>query len=315
MKELRSLTFFDRPAVFNLPAVFYRPERRESPMMAASLSAGSAGFNGLTDCEQQNHSVNFKAGEARSVGNGTEDGVGLMAGGKAAVGDDLGPEGSAGNDPDLPVGTPDLPVGAPDLPVGAPDLPVSAMDDHSLLAATRTGDEAAFQEIVKRYRNQITNYVYRMIDDYDRAVDIAQETFVRVYMNIDRYQATFSFSTYIYRIAHNLAITELRQRKRRRLIPLPTFFSDKDSEEVEVELPDQNQIQADEAMISDERRRAVAKAIASLPEKYRAALVLCDLEEKSYEEISEVLGLPTGTVKSRINRARNLLKEKLRELL
>jgi DNA-directed RNA polymerase specialized sigma24 family protein len=87
------------------------------------------------------------------------------------------------------------------------------MDDHSLLAATRSGDEVAFQEIVRRYRNPITNYVYRMIDDYDRAVDIAQETFVRVYVNVDRYQATFSFSTYIYRIAHNLAITELRQRK------------------------------------------------------------------------------------------------------
>lgn len=192
---------------------------------------------------------------------------------------------------------------------------VTEMDDHSLLAATREGDELAFQEIVRRYRNQITNYVYRMIDDYDRAVDIAQETFVRVYVNVDRYQATFSFSTYIYRIAHNLAITELRQRKRRRLIPLPTFFSDKESEEVEVELPDHGQMLADDALIADERRRAVTTAIASLPEKYRAALVLCDLEEKSYEEISEVLGLPTGTVKSRINRARNLLKEKLRELL
>jgi len=202
------------------------------------------------------------------------------------------------------------------MPVsGSASGSISEMDDHSLLAATREGDEAAFQEIVRRYRNQITNYVYRMIDDYDRAVDIAQETFVRVYMNMERYQATYSFSTYIYRIAHNLAITELRQRKRRRLIPLPTFFSDKDSEEVEVDLPDQGQVLADEAMIASERRQAVTTAIASLPEKYRAALVLCDLEEKSYEEISEVLGLPTGTVKSRINRARNLLKEKLRELL
>ncbi|MEY4166359.1 MAG: hypothetical protein RIR52_183 [Acidobacteriota bacterium] len=189
------------------------------------------------------------------------------------------------------------------------------MDDHSLLAATRSGDEVAFQEIVRRYRNPITNYVYRMIDDYDRAVDIAQETFVRVYMNVDRYQATFSFSTYIYRIAHNLAITELRQRKRRRLIPLPTFFSDKESEEVEVDLPDEANFPADEALIADERRRAVTTAIASLPEKYRAPLVLCDLEEKTYEEISAVLDLPTGTVKSRINRARNLLREKLRELL
>ncbi|NDD63205.1 MAG: sigma-70 family RNA polymerase sigma factor [Acidobacteria bacterium] len=192
---------------------------------------------------------------------------------------------------------------------------VSEADDHSLLAATRSGDEVAFQEIVRRYRNQITNYVYRMIDDYDRAVDIAQETFIRVYVNVDRYQATFSFSTYIYRIAHNLAITELRQRKRRRLIPLPTFFSDKESEEVEVELPDGDQVLADEALIAEERRQAVTTAIASLPEKYRAPLVLCDIEERSYEDISAILGLPTGTVKSRINRARNLLKDKLRELL
>jgi len=207
---------------------------------------------------------------------------------------------------------------SPALTVGQPNLAVDQMDDHSLLEATRTGDEAAeaaFNELVRRYRNQITNYVYRMLEDYDRAVDLAQETFIRVFKNADRYQATYSFSTYIYRIAHNLAISEIRQRKRRRWIPLPTFFSDKDSEEVEVELPDKRQRPADDAMIDDERRKAVSRAIASLPEKYRAPLVLCDIEEKSYEEISEILALPTGTVKSRINRARNLLKEKLREYL
>jgi RNA polymerase sigma-70 factor (ECF subfamily) len=192
---------------------------------------------------------------------------------------------------------------------------IGEVDDHTLLERTRTGDELAFQEIVRRYRNPITNYVYRMIDDYDRAVDLSQETFVRVYMSVDRYQATYSFSTYIYRIAHNLAITELRQRKRRRLIPLPTFFSDKESEEIEVELPDHRQVQADNALIADERRAAVTRAIASLPEKYRAPLVLCDLEDQSYEEIAAVLGVPTGTVKSRINRARNLLKEKLRDFI
>jgi len=204
------------------------------------------------------------------------------------------------------------------LPISVENISVEDvedMDDHQLLAATLTGDEAAFAELTRRYRNQITNYVYRMLDDYDRAVDLAQETFVRVYINAERYQATYSFSTYIYRIAHNLAISELRQRKRRRTIPLPTFFSDKDSEEMEVEIEDQKQVLADDAMIGNERRQAVARAISSLPEKYRAALVLCHLEEKSYEEISEVLGLPVGTVKSRINRARNLLKEKLREYL
>jgi RNA polymerase sigma-70 factor, ECF subfamily len=199
--------------------------------------------------------------------------------------------------------------------VSIENLSIEDMDDHQLLAATLTGAEDAFLEITRRYRNQITNYVYRMLDDYDRAVDLAQETFVRVWVNAARYQATYSFSTYIYKIAHNLAISELRQRKRRRTIQLPTFFSDKDNEEMEVEIEDRKQQPADDVMIGDERRQAVSRAIASLPEKYRAALVLCEFEEKSYDEISGVLGLPVGTVKSRINRARNLLKEKLRDYL
>ncbi|MFN7927140.1 MAG: sigma-70 family RNA polymerase sigma factor [Blastocatellia bacterium] len=193
-------------------------------------------------------------------------------------------------------------------------IPVTRMDDHMLIAGTREGDEMAFQELVNRYRNPITNFVYRMLNDYDRAVDLAQETFVRVYMNADRYQANYSFSTYIYRIASNLAISELRQRKRRRLIPIPSFF-DKEGDEVEIELPDERTIHPDDTMIHDERRLAIAKAIATLPEKYRTAVVLRDVEGRSYEEISEVLGLSDGTVKSRINRARNLLKEKLREYL
>ena len=197
----------------------------------------------------------------------------------------------------------------------AATLSVEQMDDHALLEATRTGDEIAFQELVRRYRNPITNFVYRMLNDYDRAVDLAQETFVRVYMSAERYQANYSFSTYIYRIASNLAITDLRQRKRRRLIPIPSFFSDKDGEEMEIELPDERQVMPDDAMIEDERRQAVSRAIASLPEKYRVAVVLRDIEGKSYEEISAVLGLSDGTVKSRINRARNLLKEKLKEYL
>src|SRR5688572_17184770 len=186
--------------------------------------------------------------------------------------------------------------------VSIENLSIEDMDDHQLLAATLTGAEDAFLEITRRYRNQITNYVYRMLDDYDRAVDLAQETFVRVWVNAGRYQATYSFSTYIYKIAHNLAISELRQRKRRRTIQFPTFFSDKDNEEMEVEIEDRKHQPADDVMIGDERRQAVSRAIASLPEKYRAALVLCDIDEKSYDEISVVLGLPVGTVKSRINR-------------
>ena len=96
---------------------------------------------------------------------------------------------------------------------------------------------------------------------------------------------------------------------------MPSFFSDKENAEIEVEFPDQRLVHPDQTLIEDERRKAVERAIASLPDKYRAAVVLRDIEGKSYEEISAVLGLSDGTVKSRINRARNLLKEKLRDYL
>jgi len=187
---------------------------------------------------------------------------------------------------------------------------VETASDHELLAAIRDGDEGAFGEIVRRYRNPITNFVYRMIDDYDRSVELAQETFIRIYTSASRYKANYSFSTYIYRIAANLAISELRQRKRRKLVSLFSAFSDETGEALELDLPDGGPLQ-DETLIEDERRRAVAKAITSLPAKYRAAVVLRDIEGMSYDSIAETLNLSEGTVKSRINRARNLLKEKL----
>jgi RNA polymerase sigma-70 factor (ECF subfamily) len=149
-----------------------------------------------------------------------------------------------------------------------------------------------------------------MLDDYDRSVELAQETFIRVYTSASRYQANYSFSTYIYRIATNLAISELRRRKRRKTVSLFSPFTNDDGEPVEIDPPDLNALQ-DEALIATERRVAVARAITSLPQKYRAAIVLRDVEGLSYDQIAQTLKLSEGTVKSRINRARNLLKEKL----
>jgi RNA polymerase sigma-70 factor, ECF subfamily len=187
--------------------------------------------------------------------------------------------------------------------------------DHELLAAIAQGNEDAFQEIVDRYRNQIVNFLYRMLNDYDRAVELSQETFLRIYTSAPKYQATYSFSTYIYRIASNLAISELRQRKRRHWISIFTPFGGSDeSNDREMELPDKQPLQ-DEVMIDGERRKAVATAIQSLPEKYRLTLVLRDVEGLSYERITEVTGLSEGTVKSRINRARNLLRDKLQKYI
>ena len=191
-----------------------------------------------------------------------------------------------------------------------------AWTDHRLLEATREGDEAAFAELVRRYRNQITNYVYRMTNDYELAVDLAQETFMRVYAAAERYQSSYAFSTYIYRIATNLAISELRRRKRRRLVSLSTFFGERESpsDSCELDMPDRGPLQ-DVTVVEDERRAAVARAIATLPEKYRAPLVLRDVEERSYGEIACILGMNEGTVKSRINRARSFLRDKLHAYL
>jgi RNA polymerase sigma-70 factor (ECF subfamily) len=185
------------------------------------------------------------------------------------------------------------------------------VSDHALLEGTLAGNEDAFAELVARYRNQITSYIYRMTNDYEEAVDLAQETFVRVYRAAGRYQTTHAFSTYIYRIATNLAISELRKRKRRKLVSLNGFFGMGEGDEpVEFNPPDEQPLQ-DATLVDTERRVAVKRAIATLPEKYRAPLVLRDVEGKSYDEIAHILSASEGTVKSRINRARNLLREKM----
>jgi RNA polymerase sigma-70 factor (ECF subfamily) len=197
------------------------------------------------------------------------------------------------------------------LSVSPPAVDGQSRSDHLLLAATLGGDESAFGELVGRYRNQITNYIYRMTNDYDGAVDLAQETFVRVYRAADRYQSTFAFSTYIYRIATNLAISELRKRKRRRLVSLTGFFLEKEAEAAQEFDPADCRPLQDAVLVDVERRAAVSRAIATLPEKYRAPVVLRDVEGKSYDEIAEILRTNEGTVKSRISRARALLREKL----
>ena len=199
---------------------------------------------------------------------------------------------------------------------GLVDVSVDVSSDHGLLEAARTGDETAFAELVRRYRNQITNYVYRMTNDYELAVDLAQETFMRVYGAAERYQTGYAFSTYIYRIATNLAISELRRRKRRRLVSLTGFFGEREQggEAMELDPADVRPLQ-DVSLVSEERRAAVARAIATLPEKYRAPLVLRDIEERSYDEIAGILELNEGTVKSRISRARSFLRDKLQAYL
>lgn len=193
----------------------------------------------------------------------------------------------------------------------APALVVQPATDHALLEGTLAGDEDAFAELVGRYRNQITSYIYRIVGDYDTAVDLAQETFIRVYRAAARYQTTHAFSTYIYRIATNVAISELRKRKRRRLVSLTGLLTSPDGEELMDFQPVDEQPLQDIALIDAEKRAVIKRAISTLPDRYRAPLVLRDVEGKSYDEIAAILQTSEGTVKSRINRARNFLRDKM----
>jgi RNA polymerase sigma-70 factor (ECF subfamily) len=158
----------------------------------------------------------------------------------------------------------------------------------------------------------LTGNIYRMTNDYDGAVDLAQETFVRLYRAVDRYQTSHAFSTYLYRIATNLAISELRKRKRRRLVSLTGFFQTTDRGEAREFDPADERPLIDCELVATERRQAVQRAISTLPEKYRAPLILRDVEGRSYEEIARILQTSEGTVKSRISRARDFLREKMK---
>jgi RNA polymerase sigma-70 factor, ECF subfamily len=196
----------------------------------------------------------------------------------------------------------------------SPLVPEDKPSDHALIEATRGGDEAAFAEIIRRYRGPITNYLYRFLSDYEEAVDLSQETFVRLYFAIDRYHTDYAFSTYIYRIASNLAISELRKRKRRKLLSLTGLFQSEIDEGIEFQPADEKSL-PDQDLLDSEQSRQIEKAIAALPEKYRAPIILREIEERSYDEIAAILGLGLGTTKSRISRARNLLREKLKNYL
>ena len=193
-------------------------------------------------------------------------------------------------------------------------VPLEDLSDHQLIEATKKGDEMAFDVIMRRYRSPITNYLFRFLNDYEEAVDLAQETFVRVYFAIERYHTEYAFSTYVYRIATNLAISELRKRKRRRLVSLTGLFQYDTEDAQDFHPPDEKPL-PDADLVDNEQSRTIARAIGTLPEKYRAPIILRDVEGRSYEEVASILELGLGTTKSRISRARKLLREKLQKFL
>ena len=195
-----------------------------------------------------------------------------------------------------------------------PPLPqVVSLSDEDLMARVAEDDERAFPELVRRFQSRVTNLISRVLNDRNGADDLAQEVFVRVFVHRRNYRRGSKFSTWLFTIAANLAKNEIRRRVRRRnwfsLDALQEMLGDSASQ-----LADKTEGH-DTGLEREQLRDEVGKAIATVPEKYRLALVLRDIEGLPYEEIAEVLGIPGGTVRSRINRARGMLKRKLQPLL
>jgi len=189
----------------------------------------------------------------------------------------------------------------------------AAHADNNLVREFIAGNEAAFTELVTKYKDALTNYLNVMVGDYDIAVDLSQETFLRVYKNITRYSNIYQFSTWIYRIATNLAIDEMRYRKRRGQVFYNNIWaknSDREEGGQEFEISDGRRGPGEE-ILRKESSQVLGEAIRSLPEKYRTAFILKEIQELPYERIAQVLKCSSGTIKSRLHRARELLQRKL----
>jgi len=174
--------------------------------------------------------------------------------------------------------------------------------DYELMRAIQHGDMIAFNKMVDRYKGRLMNVIGRMLSSTEEAEDVVQETFVRVYQHRQSFNFKHCFSTWIYTIALNLARNELRKRKKFK------FYEINDMQGNEAEL-------AVDAKVPSRLPQVLSAAIESLPEKYRVAFVFRDIQELPYDEVAKILGVPLGTVKSRVNRARMMLREKLQPKL
>jgi len=183
------------------------------------------------------------------------------------------------------------------------------LTDEELIIAFQRGDRESFNHLVNRYKDKLTNFIYRFTSDIDSAQDLAQDTLLKVYINKDSYREIAKFSTWIYTIASNLAKTELRKIKRRQT------YSESD-----LSTDDRKFVmhQPDAASFEDIEDTSVSgnileKSLMELDDEFKNIIILRDIQELSYDEISKILQIPLGTVKSRINRGRFKLKDILKE--
>jgi RNA polymerase sigma-70 factor, ECF subfamily len=182
----------------------------------------------------------------------------------------------------------------------------NSLADGELVQSALAGRESGFEELVRRYQRPIAAYVYRMVGDYDAALDLTQEVFIKVYNSLGRYRSEFKFSTWIYKIAHNAAIDHLRRHNARE----QTLSSSDAPERTEVVL-ESRRLTPEQESERNERCSEIETVVQLLPHAYRELIVLRHSHDLSYDEIAEVTGLPLGTVKNRLFRAREAMREEL----
>jgi len=182
-------------------------------------------------------------------------------------------------------------------------------DEELILEFQQNNTEDAFNILVQRYKNPLTNFVFRFLGEYESCNDVVQETMIKVYRYKDTYSSVAKFSTWIYTIAGNLAKTEYRRQRRRNIFSISNYGEDNKP----YDLPDES-YRPDVATDSGIKDEIIQKALMKVKETYREAVILRDIQGMSYEEIAEILGVNEGTVKSRINRGRAQLQELLKDI-
>lgn len=181
---------------------------------------------------------------------------------------------------------------------------ITSLTDVDLIAHAISGREAGFEELVRRYQRPIINYVYRMLNDYEGSLDVTQEVFIKVYNSLDRYSSDYKFTTWLYRIAHNAAIDHMRRNS---VTPQSLEAENADGTyQIQLEsggpTPEQDRERS-------EWRTEIESVVRCLPPAYRDLILLRHARDLSYDEIAEVTGLPLGTVKNRLFRAREMMRQ------
>jgi RNA polymerase sigma-70 factor (ECF subfamily) len=193
-------------------------------------------------------------------------------------------------------------------------MPVELDPDAALMLRVKQGDATAFAALVEKYKQPVMNLAWRTLRDETEAEDLAQNVFVQAWKSAERYQATAKFSTWLFTIARNLCLNEIRRRTRHPAESLDQTRED-DGEQPLFQVEDKRLAAAPDELLRGELERKVDEALAALPENQRLALALCKQEELSYEEIAEVLDCSLSATKSLIHRARETLKARLKPYL